>query len=94
MTSIGVTCLSLSVLLFLAYFLLPYEQYRRMKIKLYRENIAEFETRFENVGEQGKSVIAEATPELLRKAKQSFTCAWPAATFACIGVVFVLVGCC
>jgi len=90
--SIGVALLSLSAIQLVLYLVLPYEQYRRMKIELYRENIADFHSRFEKVGDAGKERIAESTPDLLAHELRSFTFARPAIVCACIGGALVLFG--
>lgn len=88
---VGVAFLSVSGGLFLLYFLLPYEQYRRMKIDLYRDNLANMDTLVENVAEPGKQRIIEMTPVLLAEEQSSFTVLRPAVVCAAMGSAFILI---
>jgi cytochrome c-type biogenesis protein CcmH/NrfG len=88
---VGVTFLSMSGVLFLLYFLLPYEQYRRMKIDLYRDNLANMDSLLKNVAEAGKQRIIEMTPDLLAQERRSFSVLRPAVVCAVIGCAFILI---
>lgn len=85
MIRIGLIAICLSAFLFVLYLVLPYERIRRLKIKLYRRNIANFDRIFENSSEKLREAC-RVLRQQLNTERRSFTIAWPATILAIIGI--------
>jgi hypothetical protein len=99
--STGVFAIVLSAILFVLYLVLPYERIRRLKIRLYRRNLAALDGIFEdavqreiieNASDKVKERLRAVTPDALATEQRSFTVAWPATIFGLLGIALIVLG--